>query len=668
MVYRARQAELDRSVVIKVLINVDEETTRRRFDRERKAMGRLSQAAGIAPVYGSGFTPTGRPYLLMPFYERGSLQEQIDGGAALAPEQVRSIGVSVANAVHTAHENDVFHRDLKPANILMTRTGKVDVADFGIAHLADDALGTSQALTMTPLYTAPEVFDGAGATAAGDVYSLGATLFALLRGYPAYGDPDGATPVLSVMRRINDEPLPSLPDSVPPGLGRVVRRAMSKNPSERPANAREFARLLAAADMSGGKVATPRQEVTQDFPDSRPRRKVPKLAVALAALVLVGAGAVVAAVLVRDDKGDIASDIETIEPTVAPLITPTAVPVATSTPTAFQPAAAISSARSSRMRIEAYSCAGVNIETGVLIDDGTVATTADVLESPWYVDVSLRGKVGHVEVMTGEVAAGFGLLVLEDETVFEAERTVAVSDGERVAIVNRDGRASIASITAPAEATGLFEVDLAEGGDLDAISAVDAVMAESGALVGVVQRRGDTIEVLEPSDLRVGQPADLDFDCSPTFDRELGPGDVESVVSPAIGELLTMQQLNNAYAAGQWPQVRQFEPAKRVYTDQQFQDGWNGLRQGFVYPVNREQDSDGLSRWRIGLIGYETWNNRDITTLFCLTWTVDPVSGAVVQTNEDNVLIYGSQAGQDQRAGFIRPAALRPLILEQCPL
>ena len=61
IVYRARQPDLDRDVVVKVLTNIDAETTRRRFDRERRAMGRLSQASGIAPLYGSGFTPAGQP-------------------------------------------------------------------------------------------------------------------------------------------------------------------------------------------------------------------------------------------------------------------------------------------------------------------------------------------------------------------------------------------------------------------------------------------------------------------------------------------------------------------------------------------------------------------------------------------------------------------------------
>ena len=101
IVYRARQSDLDRDVVVKVLTNVDADTTRRRFDRERRAMGRLSQAAGIAPLYGSGFTSTGQPYLLMPFYEQGSLQDQLDNAGPLDVARVRDIGVAVAGAVQS---------------------------------------------------------------------------------------------------------------------------------------------------------------------------------------------------------------------------------------------------------------------------------------------------------------------------------------------------------------------------------------------------------------------------------------------------------------------------------------------------------------------------------------------------------------------------------------
>lgn len=73
IVYKARQPALDRTVVVKVLNVHDEATTRRRFDRERRAMGRLSQMPGIASIYDSGFTDRGNPYLIMPYYSRAVL-------------------------------------------------------------------------------------------------------------------------------------------------------------------------------------------------------------------------------------------------------------------------------------------------------------------------------------------------------------------------------------------------------------------------------------------------------------------------------------------------------------------------------------------------------------------------------------------------------------------
>jgi len=134
-----------------------------------------------------------------------------------------------------------------------------------------------------------------------------------------------------------------------------------------------------------------------------------------------------------------------------------------------------------------------------------------------------------------------------------------------------------------------------------------------------------------------------------------------------MSELLTMQQLSDAYANEQWTLVRQLEPGKAALDDANFVEGWRPLRQGFVYPVERSV-VNGLSRWRIGLIGHETWNGNDLTTLFCVTWTVDPVSGAVVQTNKDNVTVHGSQPGQQQRPGFVDPSELRLSILDSCPL
>ena len=258
VVYRARQDELDRDIVVKVLATNDAEATSRRFDRERRAMGRLSQAKGIAPIYGSGFTSLGNPYLLMPFYSRGSLQDSLDANGPLDPGEVRRIGLAVCRAVQSAHEIGVVHRDIKPANILMTSAGEPAVADFGIAQLLDDRLGTSQAITLTPLYTAPEVFDGAESGTTSDVYSIGATLFALLSGRAAFSDPDGSASMLALIRRVNEGPLPALPEAVPPALAAVVAKAMSKDPAARQPSAAVLADELERASLAGARSGSRR--------------------------------------------------------------------------------------------------------------------------------------------------------------------------------------------------------------------------------------------------------------------------------------------------------------------------------------------------------------------------------------------------------------------------
>ena len=380
--YRARQADLDRDIVVKVLTNVDAETTRRRFDRERRAMGRLSQTIGIAPLYGSGFLSTGQPYLLMPFYALGSLQDHLDEGGALSAERVRDIGVAIARAVHTAHENGVLHRDLKPANILLRRSGQPDVADFGIAHLTDDSLGASQALTMTPLYTAPEVFDGVESGAASDVYSVGATLFALLNGRPAYSDPGGSTPVLSLMRRIHEDPLPQLPAAVPTDIVAAVSKAMSKDPRERHGSAGELAAELAAADMAAPRMRTAKQSPVM-------------IASILAVVVAAAVGAALGFFLVG--RSDTARD-----PTVTstPVEVDSAVPQppgsggptnspgsATAVAEPFDLVAAASVAKQALVRIEAFSCAGAHVATGVVLNDGIIVTRERVLAAPWLVQV-----------------------------------------------------------------------------------------------------------------------------------------------------------------------------------------------------------------------------------------------------------------------------------------
>jgi len=213
VVYRAHQLALDRIVAVKVLPaeSVDEKV-RRRFLREVRLTTRLSGHPHVVTVLDAGTTRSGRPYIAMDYFELGSLQHRLDSRGALPAAEVASIGAKVAGALDAAHALGILHRDVKPQNILVSRFGEPALADFGVALLASSPGSTATSDALTPYHAAPEVLAGVEPTAAGDIYSLGSTLYQLLAGRPAHrvGD-SGIAPLLL---RILHEPPPPLARAV----------------------------------------------------------------------------------------------------------------------------------------------------------------------------------------------------------------------------------------------------------------------------------------------------------------------------------------------------------------------------------------------------------------------------------------------------------------------
>lgn len=648
-------------VVVKVLTAVDAEATRRRFDRERRAMGRLSQAPGIAPLYDSGFTPAGQPWLLMPYYERGSLQQVLDTQGPLPSERVRDIGVRISRAVHAAHENGVFHRDLKPANILVSRSGQPDVADFGIAHLVDESGGMSQALTMTPLYTAPEIFDGVDSGAASDVYSLGALLYALLNGRPAFlKDATGGAPMLALMRRINEEPVPALPAEVPASLAAVIARSMSKDPNARQPSAAAFADELAALNLTA-----PPAQVAPPAPAAKGRTGT-LVAAAIVVLILAVAGALGATMLLNDDASDDVADPDRgVTPVVTVTPTPTPVDAGPVVVTAaFDSVAAASAGATSVVRVEAFSCTGAESAIGVVLDDGRVLTDAEILRSPWYVTVTLDGQSVTARPLTMDLNRSLALLTPDADT-FQASTIADVAVDDQVMLYEGSTFTADAVVVALDSGRLIADLPLAIGAQID-----HGTPAFSGD--------GDLVAIAIEGDEQVGLMPIVDFETGwnrtpprrscPSLVRDLHGDDAGQARSAEIAELLYLQRLSDALAAEDWSAVREYEPGKATLTDADFIAGWRPLRQGFIYPVERTGLPDGTASWRLGLIGHETWDGSDLSTLFCVTWEVDGSTGQVVQTNQDTVRVYGSQPGQPQRAGFVDPADMIVLIDANCPL
>jgi len=285
VVFEAVQESLGRPVALKVLATHAQlnPTRRERFIREAQAAARLHHT-NIVPVFGVG-EQDGLPYYVMQLIRGEGLhaiihhwrqqvgkaapptgstvairQTNTPAGSAeplatVRPPQDRprwgnwsfiaEIGLQAAEALHYAHEQGVLHRDVKPANLLLDPAGRVWVADFGLAKVLDShGLTASGDILGTLQYVAPECLSGASSPAS-DVYGLGATLYELLTLEPPYAADTPARLIKQVAdtapispRRLNPE--------IPRDLETIVLKAMAREPHQRYASAREFARDLQA--------------------------------------------------------------------------------------------------------------------------------------------------------------------------------------------------------------------------------------------------------------------------------------------------------------------------------------------------------------------------------------------------------------------------------------
>lgn len=322
-VYRAREVDLDRDVAVKIL-HSDSEAIRRRFEKERKALGRLSEHPRILTVYSSGFSDDGRPYLITPYLPGGTLQDRLDSYGPFQWKEACRIVAMVAEAVQAGHDMGVIHRDIKPSNILIDPKSEPVVADFGVAHLVDLSHGQTVSTTFTPSYAAPESLFNSPVDRPVDIYGLGATLFALIEGGPPFRARSGD--LIDLAERIALEPAPPLQAAVPAAVSDLVASALAKAPEDRPKSATAFAQVLGQAmrhSATPTSLVAPRDE----------RRRGVLLAAVAGAFVILGAVAGLAAWLSGGfDPSETSSEVESAaDTTLTPTQAPTTEPDTTST-------------------------------------------------------------------------------------------------------------------------------------------------------------------------------------------------------------------------------------------------------------------------------------------------------------------------------------------------
>lgn len=240
-VYQGWQPAFRRSVAVKIFDEQPGASALVRLRKEIEAMGSLSGHPHVVPVYDADVVE-GRPYLVMPYLSGRSLQERLAEGP-LPVKDVVDLGVAMADALSAAHDSGLLHRDVKPGNILYTGYGDAQLSDFGIARFADSTL-TNGEVNATVSYAAPEVLSGQRATAAADVYGLGATLYAALTGAPPFAPRPHEAPMALALRVVQQQPRDLRESGVPSALARVVDKAMSKRPADRYASAAELGQAL----------------------------------------------------------------------------------------------------------------------------------------------------------------------------------------------------------------------------------------------------------------------------------------------------------------------------------------------------------------------------------------------------------------------------------------
>ena len=252
VVYRCNEPSLDRVVAVKVLSSDPDDVDIEHFNREQRAMGRVSGHPNIVPVLHSGLTFAGRPYIVMQYHRRDTLGAWIRGHGPLGVREALEIGVRLAGALETAHRAGVLHRDIKPANVLLTAYGEPQLGDFGVARMAGGRETSSQQVVGSLAYIAPELFEGAAVSIAADVYGLAATVFTVLSGDPPFAVRSGEHPIAFV-RRVMAGPIPDLrAKGVPDPICSAVELGLHIDPARRPSSAAAFGEILRAAAKDVG--------------------------------------------------------------------------------------------------------------------------------------------------------------------------------------------------------------------------------------------------------------------------------------------------------------------------------------------------------------------------------------------------------------------------------
>jgi serine/threonine-protein kinase len=253
-VYRAVDTQLERAVALKILhpIIAHRKDGPARFRREARAVARLKHP-NIVEVYDfSAGQETDIPYLVYELIDGPDLQRFLARHGPPLPEMAAAMIACLARALQVAHQSGIIHRDIKPENILVDKTGRLVLTDFGIARLAGDQTVTATGAVMgSPAFMSPEQARGEPLDAHSDLFSLGIVLYRIATDRLPF---EGKNALSTVSKLLRGDYLPPLQarNDLGPDLDRIICKCLAHEPQQRYDSAAELAEALEECARLGG--------------------------------------------------------------------------------------------------------------------------------------------------------------------------------------------------------------------------------------------------------------------------------------------------------------------------------------------------------------------------------------------------------------------------------
>ena len=268
-VYKAKDRTLNRFVAVKILrdeFTTDEEFIKR-FNSEAQAVASLTNP-NIVSVYDVGHEGS-LYYIVMELVQGKTLKEVIQEEGRLSWKWSVKVAIQIAQALETAHKNNIIHRDIKPHNIIITEDGVAKVTDFGIAKAVSNSTITAFGTTLGSVhYFSPEHARGGFTDAKSDLYSLGVVMYEMVTGKVPF---DADTPVSVALMHMQDKPVEPIKinPSIPVSVNKIIMKAMQKDTNYRYQSASEMLRDLNQALKNPEGDFVFMKDIENDFPTQR---------------------------------------------------------------------------------------------------------------------------------------------------------------------------------------------------------------------------------------------------------------------------------------------------------------------------------------------------------------------------------------------------------------